>query len=185
MSIMMIVLGIVLLTAGRKLYWLFTAVAGMVAGIYLGGVLFNAEGAGQFWMILIAILGAVVGAILAVALQKMAIALAGFLAGGYGAVYLWQLLNVDIGIVEWVLFVIGGLVGVGLVLGLFEFALIGLTSWAGATLIGQQFNMHGWFGTLVFLGLIFLGVIIQAATMSADKKRQATKEGKSEDKKEE
>jgi hypothetical protein len=169
MNILYFILGCVLLIAGRKLYWLLSAVAGMIAGIFLGNLLFNAQN--QAWQIVIAIIGAVVGAALAVGLQKLAIAAAGFLAGGYGALFLWQTIGLPTGNIGWVPFIIGGVLGTILVVIAFEYALIAISAWAGATLVGQQLNLGGWIGVVAFAGLILAGVVIQSVTLVSDRHR--------------
>jgi hypothetical protein len=170
MSILNYILGVILLMAGRKLYWFFTAAAGMVAGIYLGGVVLDAESQG--WQIVFAVIGALLGAILAVGLQKLAIGLAGFIAAGYGTIYLWQTLGLPGGNVEWLPFVIGGIVGSILVGLAFEYGLIALTAWAGAALISQQLDISGWVGAAAFFGLIIAGVVTQAVALVAERRRK-------------
>ena len=118
MDILYFILGVILLVAGRKLYWFFSAVAGMVAGLYIGGVVLDAQS--QAWQIAFAVIGAILGAMLAVGLQKLAIGIAGFAAGGYGAVFLWQTLGLPGGSVEWVSFIVGGVIGSLLGGGAFE-----------------------------------------------------------------
>jgi hypothetical protein len=169
MNILFFFLGIILLVSGRKLYWFFSAVAGMVAGLYIGGVVLDAQSVG--WKIAFAVIGAIVGAILAVGLQKVAIGLAGFVAGGYGAIFLWHTLASTASNLDWIPFIIGGVIGAILVGLVFEYALIGLSTWAGATLIGMQLNLTGWVGVAAFFGLIIAGVMIQAVSMLADRKK--------------
>jgi len=80
LSIISLILGVALLVAGRKLFWLFVGAAGFVTGLQL---------ATQFWQgpeLLAIVIGLVVGvifALLAIFLQSVAIGIAGFLAGGY------------------------------------------------------------------------------------------------------
>ena len=170
MTILNFILGVILLVSGRKLYWFFTAVAGMLGGIYLSGVVLDAPSQG--WQIAFAVIGAILGAILAVALQKLAIALAGFLAGGYGAIFLWQALGLADGKIEWVPFIIGGILGTVLVAIAFEYGLIALSAWAGATLISQQLDIGGWVGVAAFIGLLIAGVIIQAVGLVAERRKK-------------
>ncbi len=173
MSILYFFLGVILLIAGRKLYWFFSAVAGMVAGIYLGGVVLDAESQG--WQIAFAVIGAILGAILAVGLQKLAIGIVGFVAGGYGALFLWQTLNLPEGRIELLPFIVGGIIAAVLVVLAFEYGLIALTSWAGSTLISRELDLTGWLGAAVFFGLIIAGVVIQAVALVADHKRERVK----------
>jgi len=173
MSILYYFFGVILLIAGRKLYWFFSAVAGMVAGIYLGGVVLDAEN--QAWQIAFAAIGAILGAILAVGLQKLAIGIVGFIAGGYGATFLWQMVGLPDGRIELLPFILGGIIAAVLVAVAFEYGLIALTSWAGATLISRELELTDWVGAAVFFGLIIAGVVIQAVSLVSDRKKERAK----------
>jgi len=173
MSIMYYLIGVILLIAGRKLYWFFSAVAGMIAGLYLGAVVLDASSQG--WQIAFAVIGAALGAILAVGLQKLAIGLVGFIAGGYGAMFLWQTLGLPDGRIELLPFIVGGIVAAVLVALAFEYGLIALTSWGGATLISRELDLSGWLSAAAFFGLIIAGVVIQAVSLVAERKRERLK----------
>jgi len=173
MSILYYFFGVILLIAGRKLYWFFSAVAGMVAGIYLGGVVLDAQS--QAWQIAFAAIGAILGAILAVGLQKLALGIVGFVAGGYGATFLWQMVGLPEGRIELLPFILGGILAAILVAVAFEYGLIVLTSWAGATLISRELELTNWVGAAVFFGLIVAGVVIQAVSLVSDRKKERAK----------
>jgi hypothetical protein len=71
--------GIALLIMGRRLYWLFVGLIGFVVGALLSQQFFSAQ---PEWMSVLVALGfGVAGALLAVFLQGIAIAAAGFIAG--------------------------------------------------------------------------------------------------------
>lgn len=150
------ILGAALLLTGRKLFWLFVAAAGFVTGFQLTTRYFQgAEG-------LSIIVGLVVGAIfaiLAIFLQTIAIGIAGFLAGGYILQTLIAMLGFETAASTWIIFIIGGITGVLLVSFLFDWAIITLSSLAGASLLVQAFNLQR--SGLIFLILFLAGVIIQ------------------------
>jgi len=99
MNIINLVLGVVLLTTGKKLYWLFVAIIGFVIGL---GIATQYVQLNPPWMIYIVALGVgVIGAILATFLQHLAIALAGFVVGGYGAQYIAGLLGINTEVNTW------------------------------------------------------------------------------------
>jgi hypothetical protein len=160
--------GLLLLAAGRKLYWLFVAIVGFAAGFMLAGMFVKTDAEWIKWLIAIGI--GVLGGMLAVGLQKIAVGAAGFLAGGYGLVYFLETINVNIGDITWPFFVAGGIVGAVLVLAMFEFALILLSSVAGATMVSQTFTFTGWLVTAAFLGLVLVGILIQWAAMRTENK---------------
>ena len=74
------VTGALLLALGRKLFWLFVAIAGFYAGIEVVRVLL----AGQpTWLMWVVGLGAgLIGALLTMLFQRVGFALGGFYAGG-------------------------------------------------------------------------------------------------------
>ena len=74
-------LGIVLLLFGRRAFWIFVAVAGFIAGLTFATLYMH--GQSELVILLIAIVAGVIGAVLAIMLEWLAILIAGFLAGGY------------------------------------------------------------------------------------------------------
>ena len=161
-----IILGGVLLVAGRKLFWLFVGAAGFVAGLQL---------ATQFWQgpeLLALVVGLVIGvifALLAIFLQGVAIGVAGFLAGGYVLTVLAGMIGLNQGAFSWIVYVIGGILGVLLVIFLFDWALITLSSLAGASLITQALLIPSGIAGVVFLALVIVGVVIQGSMLQRER----------------
>lgn len=152
------ILGIALLVLGRKLFWLFVGAVGFVTGLQLAALFSQSSEA------LAVIIGLVIGlifALLAILLQRIAIAIAGFLAGGYVVTVLAGMLGMDAGAFVWITFLIGGIIGVILVSLLFDWALITLSSLAGAALVVQAFFPRGGAGGPIFFVLLIAGVVIQ------------------------
>src|ERR1700745_406302 len=73
-------IGVVILFFGRKLFWLCVAAVGFLAGIELAPHLVNEPS--SLLQLAVAIVLGLLGALLAFLLQKIAIAIVGFLAGG-------------------------------------------------------------------------------------------------------
>jgi hypothetical protein len=165
LSVISIILGGALLIAGRKLFWLFVGAAGFIAGLQL---------ATQFWQgpeLLAIVVGLVVGAIfavLAIFLQGVAIGVAGFLAGGYILTVLAGMIGLNQGAFSWIVYLIGGIIGVLLVIFLFDWALITLSSLAGASLITQAFLIRAGIAGVVFFALVIAGVVIQGTTLQRE-----------------
>lgn len=163
--ILNLVLGIILLTTGKKLYWLFVGVVGFVIGFAVSTQYLQFD---QPWVHYAVAIGAgLVGTILAAFVQHLAIAVAGFLVGGYGALQLSGLLGYSTQAVQWMAFIVGGIVGLLLVASVFNWALYLLSSWAGATLvtksvISADVGVNSQIGLIMFFALFVLGVIIQA-----------------------
>ena len=159
-----ILVGLLLLVLGRRLYWLFVAGIGFLTGLQLAPRLLPEQ---SETMIVIVALGlALVGALVAVVATKVVLGIIGFAAGGGIAVLLLRNLGVDGDAVALVVYLVAGLVGALLVLAVFDWALIGLSSLAGASLIVMSVErllelppMAG--GALVIV-LAAIGILIQA-----------------------
>ncbi|MGE5250476.1 MAG: hypothetical protein ACM3QS_09715 [Bacteroidota bacterium] len=166
-----VLLGIGLLVAGRRLFWLFVAAAGFVLGAQLTIRTFH----GPEWLGLI--VGIVVGilfAVLAIFLRAIAIGIAGFLAGGAILLGLAQIFNVNVGNYTWLVYLAGGLIGVILVSLLFNWALITLSSLGGAGLIIRElaapFGLQASLVSVIFIVLVILGVVIQGADLRGSRR---------------
>ncbi len=160
MNTVLLLVGIALVIAGRRLFWLLVAAVGFVGAYFIAQRFFETQTSSL--MLIIAICCALLGAFLAIALQKIAVGAAGFFAGG---ILLWNLGDR----LSWhfptsALFVIGGVVGALLAGLLFEWALIVISSLTGSYLIVREMNLGQNASTVIFLLLAGLGVILQSAT---------------------
>lgn len=140
-----LLLGVVLLAFGRKLFWVFVGAVGFVAGIrFAEHFHLNVS---DDTVIVYSIIFGVVCAVMAVAIRKVAVAAAGFFAGGY---FLVQLFNVSGGlgagggaqVAPWLLFLVGGVVGAVLMNVIFNWTLIVLSSIGGATLVCETLTAN-------------------------------------------
>ena len=158
-EIISIFIGIILVFLGRKLFWFFVGAAGFMAGLVYAPQFFQGQ---PGWLLLVIALAAgILGALLALVLQRFAVALAGFFIGGYLLSTLMAALQIDAGRLDWVIFVIGGLAGAVLVSLLFDWALIFLSSLAGAVLVAQSLPVSSVVAGIVFVILLIAGVVIQ------------------------
>jgi hypothetical protein len=167
MSVLNALIGSALLFFGRKVFWLFVAGAGFVAGMTLTSRLFR----GPDWLAISIGLGlGILAALLAIVLQRFAIGLAGFLVGGYLALqYLVPLFHLEHGWLPWLTVGIGGLLGLILVSAVLDWALIALSSLAGASLVTEALNFHNVLAFMVFVVLIAIGVSFQARELRIDR----------------
>jgi hypothetical protein len=166
MAIVNLLLGIVLLVLGRRLFWLFVGVAGFLVGMEIAQRFVAGP---QGIKLLIAIAAGILGAVIAIFLQKAAIAIAGFVIGGYIAVELLRafalfpkaLAGIQ-GTAFSVPYIIGGIIGAVLLFVLFDWGLIVLSSLSGASLIvrGITFQSHAL--PLLFAVLVVIGILVQA-----------------------
>jgi hypothetical protein len=156
-------IGAVVLLFGRKLFWLCVAAVGFAAGFEIAPLLVHEPS--TLVMLSLAIVLGFIGALLALFLQKIAIAIAGFLAGGKLAVAVAAAFLVHPVQYFWIVFLIGGIVGALLLLVLFDWALIALSSVVGAYLILSAFSLPPSGTSILFLALVAIGVIVQVTSM--------------------
>ncbi len=152
-------LGLALLLAGRRLFWLLLGLAGFVAGVALA-VRF-APTSGEPWPWLLGALAGLAGMALVLLLQRLAITLAGFLVGGWLGLALapaW----LPAGWPPWAAFALVGAVVALLAGWLFEWALIVLSSVAGGLLLCEVAGLAGVPLVLVLPVLTLLGLWVQA-----------------------
>src|SRR5207244_3275719 len=127
------VIGAVVLLFGRKLFWLCVAAIGFAAGVTLASHIVSEPT--PLLQLTFAILLGFIGALLALFAQKMAIGLAGFIAGGRFAVGLMATFVAQYASHYWLIFFIGGLIGTILPPMVFDLALILVASLIGAPLV--------------------------------------------------
>ena len=156
-----VLLGAALLFAGRRLIWLFVGALGFVFGMQLASLLPQLS---QTTVLVVGLVFGVVFALLAIFLQRLAIGIAGFLAGGFILTTFFARLGVE-SLSNWVVYLIGGLIGIVLVLLLFDWALIIFSSLVGAALLLQSFSSDTPAGVLIFFLLSLVGIIIQGGLM--------------------
>jgi hypothetical protein len=148
-----------LLIFGRKLFWFFVAGVGFVTGLSLATSLLKASPA---WLILLVALGAgLVGALLAVFLERFAIGLVGFISGGYILTSLMNMLNAHLGLPFWIFYLIGGILGAGIIFAFLDWMLIILSSLAGASMVAEAFRLHALTGAFAYIVLLVAGILIQ------------------------
>ena len=102
---------------------------------------------------------------LAILLQKLAIAVAGFIAGGRIAWALAAAFYADHAHYRGITFVIGGILGALLLLALFDWVLIFLSSVEGAHLIANGIVLPEKGTLILFIALAVIGVIVQGSML--------------------
>src|ERR1043166_7025285 len=155
-------IGVVILLFGRKLFWLCVAAVGFAAGVEIAPHLVHEPS--TLLALTVALVLGLIGALLALFLQKIAIAVLGFLAGGKLATAIAAAFFVQYAQYSTIIFVIGGIIGAILLLALFGWALIVVSSFIGAYLIQSAIVLPPTGSTLVFIGLAMVGIFVQAAS---------------------
>jgi hypothetical protein len=172
MAIVNVVVGALLLSLGRKIFWFFVAASGFYAGLELASQYLSIK---PYWVALVIALGVgLLGALLAYFFQKLVIGVAGFLAGAFIASRLVALLGAQTQAKgwDWLIILIGGIIGIVLVVAIFDWALILLSSLAGAILIVEAFALSGLVGIVVGVVLFVFGIVFQSGLNRRDRSRK-------------
>jgi hypothetical protein len=162
MNILYIVIGVILLILGRKFTWSFTA--GLVFYLFME---FTAKGLFDIPDILILPIGIIMGisgGLLAAALRRITIPVAGVLAVGYlfsllAGVFKWFPAQ------PWMPYAAGGLLGLVFIVGATDWTLTVLSSMMGALMVIKGSSIGSTWMMAAFLGITLAGVVIQMLIM--------------------
>lgn len=161
-NILRLSLGCILLLAGRNIFWLFIALAGFLIGIELAEIWLAGR---PMWLIItVAIAVGLIGAVLSMLFERAAFALGGFYAAAYIAIVLAAKFGFDATPVNVVLAV--GVLGALLATLLMDWAIIALSSLAGATAIVSTVAAEPIGETAFFFVLVTIGVLVQWAVLA-------------------
>ncbi|MEW5828193.1 MAG: hypothetical protein AB1846_04815 [Chloroflexota bacterium] len=154
-----LLVGVLLLLFGRRLFWFFVAAIGFAAGMTVATQVLQIQQEGV--AILIGLVFGLVGALLATFLQSLAIGVAGFVGGAYILGAVAAALNLGQGQALWIVYLVGGILGVILMAQFFDIAVIVLSSLAGASLVVEALGMSRPAGILAIVVLFIFGVVAQ------------------------
>ena len=132
-AIALIILGLILAFAGRRFLWLFIGLAGFYLGYELT-TLFMSDGTVQ---VIVGVVLGVIGAFLARRFTNFLLGVAGFILVGAAFMQIGEIFGLTELWISLLLFVIGGLVGVGLARFSFSIAVIVISALGGAALVMQ------------------------------------------------
>jgi len=167
MKFLMIVLGLIMLVFGRKLFWLFVAIVGFLFGMEFTKLLLVDQ---PIWVQLLGgLVAGLLGALLAIFVQRVAFILAGFFAGAYFALLLAHPLGVaGTGLL---LAVAGGVIGAIVVALLMDWAIIVLSCLVGAGVVVSQLRLRDMKTAIIFFVLVIIGIFVQAKLMEHGEKK--------------
>jgi len=170
MIVVNILIGLVLLVAGRRLFWLFVACVGFASGYHYAQQMGAIHS--PILILILAVAAGALGAIIAILFQKAAIVIAGFAAGGYiGLILFDQFVGLTTQMV-WLPYIIGGIIGAIFLFLVFDWALIFLSTMTGATLIVQTAAFTPWIEIALFFGLVVVGMFFQTQAMTDEPRAQ-------------
>ena len=167
-----LLIGVALIFLGRRLFWLFVGGVGFIAGMVFAGEYFKGE---EDWIVLaVALSIGLVGALLSIFLQKIAVRLAGLLAGAY----VLFMLAVELGYQSdaWIAGIVGGVLGFFLVSVLFDWSLVVLSALTGSMLISQAIPYEPLVKVAVFVLLFSTGLAVQARHLTKWRSARRRKE---------
>ena len=167
-----VLLGGGVLIAGRKLFWLFVGAIGFLIGLEAAPRL--ALKSEPLYIVAGLALG-VVFALVAIFLESVAISMAGFLGGGLALMRVAAMLGLDRGLDQFIVFIVGGVLGVILVVWLLNWALIIISSVAGATMAANGLYLRPSSRPLLWLGLVALGILVQGLALHRESARPKSK----------
>ena len=169
-----IIIGAVLLLFGRNSFWLFVGCIGFAVGLQYAPLLWDVKSPAV--LIVLSSITGVVGAILAVVFQKIAIGLAGFAGGAYITNNLLKFTGLQWDTLFWVPYILGGIIGAIILFMVFDWALILVSSFAGAMMIIQALDLKPRTNIWLLCILFIFGMIVQ--TMLFLRARSSTKGSK-------
>jgi hypothetical protein len=159
-----VLVGVALLTLGRRLFWLFVAGLGFVVSLQLATQFLPGGATGSPAIVIALVIGAI-GALAARFIQRLAVRLAGFLSGIVLALSALQWLHLDLGLWTWALALAAGLIGMLLAAWAFSWALVLLSSAIGAGLIAVTLDLPTSLTIAVFTGALLVGIVIQSGVV--------------------
>lgn len=131
MTVFYIIIGLMLLLFGRRLFWLFVAFSGFMVGFQFSEMMIPYSS--QWIQVTVALGVGIVGALVAILIQRMAFVLAGFFAGLYMVMLATHSFAHSDIFAFW--FILGGVFGAVAGYVFIDWAIIALSAMIGAGLI--------------------------------------------------
>lgn len=165
MSIYNIIMGLMLLLFGRKLFWLFVAFSGFMVGAWFSEILIPHSS--QWIQLAIALGVGIAGAVIAIMIQRVAFVLAGFFAGLYMVMMAMQAFGFNDLIT--VLILAGGVAGAAAGFLFIDWAIIFLSAMIGAGMIVNDLiaalRLSPLLSISAFMVLSIIGIVVQMRIM--------------------
>jgi hypothetical protein len=156
--LLVLLAGVALLLAGRRLFWLFVGLVGFFTVYQWFEPYSGTVGTGRW---IFAVAAGLLGILLAIFLQRFAVALAGFFVGGWAVVQFLGLNVSQLRTVDLVICLVAGILAAILAIKVFEVALVFLSSLAGASLIVDALHPGSGLAKLLLVGLLVVGIAVQ------------------------
>ena len=131
--IVLVIAGLVLAFAGRRFLWLLIGIAGFMLGYTLATIFLPA---GLFALLIGVVIG-LIGAFLATRFVKLFLYIAGFVLMGVVLMAIGGVFGLNGLVIQLLLFVVGGVIGLALVKFAFNLSIIVISALGGAAMVMQ------------------------------------------------
>ena len=169
-SLALLAAGGLLLFFGRRLFWLFIAVAGFLAGAILADIYVSTDAEATRWIV--ALLCGGLASLAAIFLQKIVVSLGGAVIAAYGTWWYLGLTWAPFDTWQWLVVVVSGIAGLLLARLVFDIGLVALSALAGAVLVLEGVGVGSETSRWLLPVLIVVGGLVQ---LSALRKRPVPK----------
>ncbi len=159
MLILTTMIGFLVLIMGRQIFWVFIAGLGFAFGMIFGGQFYS--GQPDWILFLVSSIIAIVGAVLAYTLQRLAGAIAGFASGWYLTNILMSYFRIDPGQFEEIIPVIVGIIFAVLIMTFFDWSVIVISSLAGSAIIVSGMRLPSNTELALLITFALVGMVIQ------------------------
>ncbi len=157
-----LLVGLAVLLLGRRLFWLFVGAAGFLVGLHVARTMFAERP--EWVVVALALVLGVLGAVLAILFQWLAVGLAGFAAGVQGSLVAAEAFGLE-GSWLWLAAFAAGIIVAALVLWLWDPVLIVLSALVGTALVAPLIPVPPLARPWLFVGLLVVGIVVQARVL--------------------
>lgn len=154
-----VILALAMLFWGRKLFWVFVGSIGFITATELAVA--NLTTQPEWMLVLIGLAAGIFGALLAVFFQTGAIGFAGILGGGYLGLSLMRYLSIMNQTAQAIAYTVGAVIGLILLIILFDYALIAISSLSGSLILFEALGLSGWLFWVLATIITVMGFSIQ------------------------
>jgi len=157
--VLQVILALAMLFLGRKLFWVFVGSIGFITATELATANLTAQP--EWVIVLIGLAAGIFGALLAIFFQAGAIGFAGILGGGYLGLLLMRYLSITNQTAQTIAYIVGAVIGLILMILLFDYALIALSSLSGSLILIETVGLSGWLFWVLAAIIAVIGISVQ------------------------
>jgi hypothetical protein len=162
--------GTSILLFGRRLFWLYVGIVGFLIGYEAALTYLASE---PYWLhLLVGVSVGLVGALISILVQYVAIAIGGFMGGAYLASKFLQYATM-LDLEGWKSLIVGvaGILGVVMLLISFDTILVLLSALTGAALLVSILDLEPFLRLGVFVALAITGILFQLTVLTSGRRK--------------